>query len=152
MLFNIKRHIDTRVIFRCPGFGHYPREMPEFFSPLFFPFLRFVYLSAAPKHVRSAGAAFTGKRAGGRAGDPISLAFVNALNSDGAPRFLRLLCSEFLTHFFHCLCQMCADRADGSSFTLAGFDRGTSCLVRWSDTYIALVFRPGFTDLDVVFF
>ena len=93
-------HEASLTTAECPGFGHHPREMPEFLTPLFFPFLRFIYLSAALKHVRSAGAAFTGKRAGGRAGDPISLAFVHALNSDGAPRLLRMLCPEFLTHRF----------------------------------------------------
>jgi len=81
----------------CPGFRHHPRERPEFLSPLLLLFLRFIDFSAAPKHCSNASTAFTGMRAGGRAGHSTRFGLVHALIINWAPRLLPMQCPEFLT-------------------------------------------------------
>ena len=92
------KHEPCLTTSECPGFRHHPRERPEFLSPLFLLFLRFLIdFSAAPKHCRNASTAFTGMRAGGRAGHSTRLGLVHALIIRWAPRLLSMQCPEFLT-------------------------------------------------------
>ena len=81
----------------CPGFRHHPHERPEFLSPLLLLFLRFIDLSAAPKHWRNASTVFTGMRTGGRAGHSTRLGLVHVLIINWVPRLLPIQCPEFST-------------------------------------------------------
>jgi len=70
-------------------------------QPITFSVLIHIFVARALKHfrVRSAWMAFTGMRAGGRAGHSICFGFVLALNYDGVPR-PPMLCTEFLIDCF----------------------------------------------------
>jgi len=60
-------------------------------------FLRFIDFLVALKQCSNASTAFTGMRAGGRAGHPTRLGLAHALIIDWAPRLLPMQCPEFLT-------------------------------------------------------
>ena len=132
----------------CPGFKQHPLERPEFLSPLLLLFLRFIEFSAAPRHCRNASTAFTGMRAGGRAGYSTRFWPCTCPHHQQGSQTATNAVSRVLDRSCYCLRSTWSARAECKASQWWAAARAPLA----HGTGIAKTFRPGLFDQDIVRF